>query len=217
MGPRWDSPGRIHFHTHMGPRWDSPGRIHFHTHMGPKWDSPGRIHFHTHMGPKWDSPGRIHFHAHMGPKWDSPGRIHFHTHMGPKWDSPGRIHFHTHMGPKWDSPGKTDMSSTPRRAPGMRDVGARSLLTDIKRKYLGGGEGRNSSLLVSWARCPAWCSVVGSVLLWGEICGRGDFPLELTWLLTPFPQNSFRWEYKPRSSLCTHTFHRTFLMLTFMS
>ena len=33
------------------------------------------------------------------------------------------------------------------------------------------------------------------------------FALELTWILTPFPKNSFRWEYKPRSSLCTHAFH----------
>ena len=26
-------------------------------------------------------------------------------------------------------------------------------------------------------------------------------------VLTPFPQNSFGWEYKPRSSLCTHVFY----------
>ena len=38
---------------------------------------------------------------------------------------------------------------------------------------------------------------------------RGIFALELTWVLTPFPQNSFGWEYKPRSSLCTHAFHCT--------
>ena len=36
---------------------------------------------------------------------------------------------------------------------------------------------------------------------------KGIFPMELTWALTPFPQNSFGWEYKPRSSLCTHAFH----------
>ena len=57
---------------------------------------------------------------------------------------------------------------------------------------------------VCWARCPAWCSVTGSILL----CGSG-FPLELTWVLTPFPKNSFGWEYKLRSSLCTYAFHRT--------
>ena len=34
------------------------------------------------------------------------------------------------------------------------------------------------------------------------------FPLELTWVLTRFPLNSFGWEYKQRSSLCTHAFHR---------
>ena len=36
---------------------------------------------------------------------------------------------------------------------------------------------------------------------------EGIFPLELTWVLTPSPKNYFGWEYKPRSSLCTHTFH----------
>ena len=35
------------------------------------------------------------------------------------------------------------------------------------------------------------------------------FHLELTWFLTPFPQNSSGWEYKPRSSLCTRAFHCT--------
>ena len=30
---------------------------------------------------------------------------------------------------------------------------------------------------------------------------EGIFPLEITWVLTPFPQNCFRWEYKLRSSL----------------
>ena len=34
-------------------------------------------------------------------------------------------------------------------------------------------------------------------------------PLELTWVLTPFSKNPFRWEHKLRSSLCTHAFHRT--------
>ena len=36
---------------------------------------------------------------------------------------------------------------------------------------------------------------------------EGIFPMELTWVLTPFPQNSFGWEYEPRSGLCTHAFH----------
>ena len=35
------------------------------------------------------------------------------------------------------------------------------------------------------------------------------FPLELKWVLTPFHKNSFGWEYKPRSSLCTRAFPRT--------
>ena len=66
--------------------------------------------------------------------------------------------------------------------------------------------GRNSSVGSAWARCH---SVAGSILLWGHFPVDGIFPLELTWVQTPFPQNSFGWEYKPRSSLCTHAFHRT--------
>ena len=71
--------------------------------------------------------------------------------------------------------------------------------------------GRNSSLVVYWAHCPAWCCIVGLILLWGEFfLVEGIFPLELlTWIQTPFPQNSWRWEYKVRSSLCTHSFHHT--------
>ena len=51
---------------------------------------------------------------------------------------------------------------------------------------------------------------------------KGIFPLELSWVLsippsplpTPIPPTpptkiSFRWEYKPRSSLCTHALHLT--------
>ena len=53
-------------------------------------------------------------------------------------------------------------------------------------------------------------SVAGSILLWGNFPVEGIFPLELTWVQTPFPQkNFFGREYKPRSSLCTHAFHRT--------
>ena len=47
-------------------------------------------------------------------------------------------------------------------------------------------------------------------LLRNNFFGRRDFfSFESTWVLTPFPQNSFGWKYKPRSSLCTHAFHRT--------
>ena len=35
---------------------------------------------------------------------------------------------------------------------------------------------------------------------------KGDFSLGVTWVLTPFLQDSFRWENKTRSSLCTHAF-----------
>ena len=36
---------------------------------------------------------------------------------------------------------------------------------------------------------------------------EGIFPLDLTWVLTPFPINSFGWEHKLRSVPCTHAFH----------
>ena len=38
---------------------------------------------------------------------------------------------------------------------------------------------QNSSLVMCWACCPAWCSVMGSILLWGELSGRGEFSLEV--------------------------------------
>ena len=52
-------------------------------------------------------------------------------------------------------------------------------------------------------------SVAGSILLWGLFPVEGIFPLELHGFKLHSPQNSFGWEYKPRSSLCTHAFHRT--------
>ena len=38
---------------------------------------------------------------------------------------------------------------------------------------------------------------------------EGIFLLELTWVLTPVPKNSFGWEHQPRSSLSIHAFNRT--------
>ena len=35
-------------------------------------------------------------------------------------------------------------------------------------------------------------SVAGSILLWGLFPVEGIFPLELTWVQTPFPQKLFR-------------------------
>ena len=81
-------------------------------------------------------------------------------------------------------------------------------MNDSKLKMNDGG--RNSSI----------GSVLGSLSCLMQRCGfdtpprrifpvEGIFPLELTWVLTPFPQNSFGWGYKPRSSLYSHAFHRT--------
>ena len=63
-----------------------------------------------------------------------------------------------------------------------------------------------AQLVVCWARCPAWCSIAGLIFFWAS--GRRDF-LELIWVLTPFPQISFGWGYKLRSSPCTRAFHCT--------
>ena len=78
--------------------------------------------------------------------------------------------------------------------------------------------GWNSSLVVCWAHCPAWCSVVGLILLWGEFFRRGDFSLEWTWVLTPFPKNSSD-ESINRGLVCAHihSIAWTQEILTFMS
>ena len=49
--------------------------------------------------------------------------------------------------------------------------------------------GRSSSLVVFGL---AVYSVTGSILLWGNFPVEGIFPLELTWIQTPFPQKLFR-------------------------
>ena len=49
--------------------------------------------------------------------------------------------------------------------------------------------GRNSSLVVFGL---AVHNVAGSILLWGNFPVEGIFPLELTWVQTPFPPKLFR-------------------------
>ena len=49
--------------------------------------------------------------------------------------------------------------------------------------------GRNSSLVVLGL---AVHSVAGSILLWGNFPVERIFPLEFTWVQTPFPQKLFR-------------------------
>ena len=76
----------------------------------------------------------------------------------------------------------------------------------------------HSVLFATWIqRClpvvPA-CSVASSTLLW--FTGPGDFfpmcvlcvYLHVCMGSDSISPNSFGWEYKPRSSLCTHAFHR---------
>ena len=68
--------------------------------------------------------------------------------------------------------------------------------------------------VVCWARCPAWCSVASSNLLWTS--GTGCFPLELTWVLTPFPKTL---SDESMNRVCVHmnSIARTPKILTFMS
>ena len=49
--------------------------------------------------------------------------------------------------------------------------------------------GRNSSLVVFGLTVH---SVAGSILLWGNFPVEGIFPLELTWVLNPFPKKLFQ-------------------------
>ena len=89
----------------------------------------------------------------------------------------------------------------------------RITLTNGQRPQNGWSGAGIAQSVVCWARCPAWCS--SWVRSFSEPPVGGIFPLELTWVLTPFPKNYFGWKYKPRSSLCTHAFHQQ--ILTFMS
>ena len=57
---------------------------------------------------------------------------------------------------------------------------------------------RIAQLVVCWVYCHAWCSVMVS----------RDFPLQVNMSSDSIPSNSFRWEYKRRSSLSRHAFHR---------
>ena len=56
-----------------------------------------------------------------------------------------------------------------------------------------------------WQRVCARTGWPGVSILWQG----GDSKFDLQLVLTPFPKNSFGWEYKLRSCLYTHTFHHT--------
>ena len=67
--------------------------------------------------------------------------------------------------------------------------------------------GRNSSVGRVWACCPQRSGFDPPL---ETFSGRGDFSLGVNMGSNSIPpKNSFGWEYKPRSSLCTHAFHRT--------
>ena len=77
--------------------------------------------------------------------------------------------------------------------------------------------GRNSSLVVFGL---AVHSVAGSILLWGHFPVQGIFPLELTWVQTPFPpKKTLSDESINRGLVCAHMHFiaRTQKILTFMS
>ena len=60
-------------------------------------------------------------------------------------------------------------------------------ITSTKVKYLPGG--RNSSVGSAWARCPQRRGFDPPL---GTFSVEGIFPLELTWVQTPFPQKLLR-------------------------
>ena len=62
-------------------------------------------------------------------------------------------------------------------------------------------------------------SVAGSILLWGHFPVEGIFPLELTWVQTPFPPKTPSDESINRGLVCAHMHFiaRTQKILTFMS
>ena len=81
----------------------------------------------------------------------------------------------------------------------------------------GGGGGAGIAQLVVFGL--AVHSVAGSILLWGHFPVEGIFPLELTWLQTPFPKKSLSDESINRGLVCAHMHFiaRTQKILTFMS
>ena len=78
------------------------------------------------------------------------------------------------------------------------------------------GWGRNSSLVVFGF---AVHNAAGSILLWGNFPEEGIFPLELTWVQTPFPPKTLSDESINRGLVCAHIHFiaRTQKILTFMS
>ena len=79
--------------------------------------------------------------------------------------------------------------------------------------------GWNGAVVVCWARCPVWCSVVGSILLWGEFFWhRGFFPWSYNgfWLHSPKTLSD---ESINQGLVCAHmqAITQTQKILTFMS
>ena len=76
--------------------------------------------------------------------------------------------------------------------------------------------GRNSSLVVFGLAVHI---VADSVLLCGNFPVEGIFPLELTWVQTPFPKKTLSDESINRGHVCAHMHFtaRTQKILTFMS
>ena len=63
--------------------------------------------------------------------------------------------------------------------------------------------GSHNSSVVCWAQCLAWCSAMGSKLLWGEFfSGRGDFSLEVSMGSDSNSPKRFRMRVQTGSSLC---------------
>ena len=129
----------------------------------------------------------------------------------------GRIHYSggldtdVYRWKRWSQPENCHVMKLPFSEPlEVQDKGVQQLFLDgwmtLVCEY-GGQEqliGSVLGLLSCLTQCCRFDPPLGRIFL-----VEGIFPLELTRALTPFPQNSFWWEYKPRSRLCTHAFHHT--------
>ena len=78
----------------------------------------------------------------------------------------------------------------------------------------GYGAGTAQSV-VCWARCPAWCNVMGVILPWAS--SRGGLSLRVNMGSDTIPPKSIAWEYK-RDLVCAHMHCITHIqkILTFM-
>ena len=71
-------------------------------------------------------------------------------------------------------------------------------------------EAGTAQLVVYWAHCPDWCSIVGLILIWGEFFQqRGFSPWSKLGFWLHSPKTLSDENINQKSSLCTYAFHYT--------